>query len=37
MRLAPILNAGRRGQTPASDVIQQRLAPLYAMGALGQR
>ena len=36
MRLAPIINAGRRGQTPASDAIKQRLAPLYGMGAMGQ-
>ena len=31
-RLAPILNAGRAGRTPAADAIAQRLAPLFAAG-----
>jgi hypothetical protein len=35
MKLAPVINAGRRGQTPASDAIAARLAPLRAMGAIG--
>jgi len=37
MRLAPIINAARRGQTPAGDAVQQRLAPLYAMGAINSQ
>jgi hypothetical protein len=37
MGLAPTVVAGRQGRTPRTDVIQQRLAPLYQMGALGQR
>jgi len=35
MRLAPVINAGRRGQTPASDAIAQRMAGLRSMGAIG--
>ena len=34
--LAPTVVAGRQGRTPATDAIQQRLSPLYQMGALGQ-
>jgi hypothetical protein len=37
MQLAPVIAAGRRGETPASSAIQQRLAPLYAMGAIRPR
>jgi hypothetical protein len=37
MRLAPTAVAGRQGRSPRTDAIQQRLAPLYQIGALGQR
>lgn len=32
--IAPTINAGRAGRTPMSDVIQARVNPLRAMGAL---
>jgi hypothetical protein len=35
--LAPTVVAGRQGRSPRTDAIQQRLAPLYQIGALGQR
>jgi hypothetical protein len=37
MGLAPTIVAGRQGRSPRTDAIQQRLAPLYQIGALGQR
>jgi hypothetical protein len=37
MGLAPTVVAGRQGRSPRTDAIQQRLAPLYGIGALGQR
>jgi hypothetical protein len=37
MDIAPTILAARAGRSPRTDAIQQRLAPLYGIGALGQR